>query len=63
MVSISRAYNSDPWDVDIEIAELVQLLGLPESVIPAPPSQAVPLEQKESQDESLIPGGETPTKE
>lgn len=33
-------------DADVEIAELVQHLGLPESVIPTVPSQASPTEHK-----------------
>lgn len=46
----------------MEIAELIRLLGLPESVIPAVPSQAPLLEQKEDQGENSAPA-ETPAKE
>jgi len=39
----------------IELAELVQLLGLPESVTSTTPSQAPPVEQKEHEGESSTP--------
>ena len=55
----SSPCDSYSWHVDIEIAELVQLLGLPESVTPAAPSQAPPPEQKESQGEGSTPGAGT----
>ena len=51
MTLILWACDSDSM-TDIELAELVQLLGLPESVTPITPSQAPPLEQKENQGES-----------
>ncbi|KAF9654060.1 hypothetical protein BDM02DRAFT_1190125 [Thelephora ganbajun] len=56
------AHRMQHTEDHIEIAELVQLLGLPESAIPPTPSQAPPPEQKENQGENLAPT-ETPTKE
>ena len=50
------------YDADVEIAELAQHLGLPESVIPTAPSQAPPPEQKEHQGEGSVSAA-TPAKE
>ena len=61
MILISGACDSDARRADIEIAELVQLLGLPDSVRPA--AQALPLEQKENQGENPPLAAETLAKE
>jgi hypothetical protein len=64
-ILISWTCDSNPWHADIEIAELVQLLGLPEPVTPVAPSQVqAPLpEQKGIQGENSTPDAETPAKE